>query len=355
MRIKNIKASRRPVDEAAKMFLGQPDAAADLFNLCFSKYTRQHGRILPQHLIRLDPAHYNVVFSKNGVYKSDNTHRDLLFQCQVPSGPGNFIYIGVELQTRYDRTMLERCGRYDLQFYIEQKNDIAGRGSRELVPIINIVLNLSCTPWRDGNILIQDPLKWPKELMALCPNYFINIYDITRLAEKSSQAACDEFRTVLNCYRYRNNKIKLRNILSKGIHDGILGINAAILINLCLKLKLKLIKDKEKIDMCKGWEEYTRDCEKRGEKRGIKIGEKTGEKRGIKIGEKTGEKRGIKIGEKTGEKRGKEQFCIEVVKAMLSERLPISSIIKVTGKKLAAIRKIAKENGLPIEAIANRV
>ena len=74
--------------------------------------------------------------------------------------------------------------------------------------------------------------------------------------------------------------------------------------------------------MCKGWEEYTRDCEKRGEKRGIKIGEKT------------------------GEKRGKEQFCIEVVKAMLSERLPISSIIKVTGKKLAAIRKIAKENNL---------
>ena len=66
--------------------------------------------------------------------------------------------------------------------------------------------------------------------------------------------------------------------------------------------------------MCKAWDEYTRDCEKRGEKRGIK--------------------------------RGKEKFCIGVVIAMLSERLPISSIIRVTGKSLAAIRKIAKENNL---------
>ena len=94
--------------------------------------------------------------------------------------------------------------------------------------------------------------------------------------------------------------------------------------------------------MCKAWEEYTRDCEKRGEKRGIKIGEKNGEKRGIMIGEINGERRGIKIGEKSG----KEKFCIEVVIAMLSERLPISSIVKVTGKKLADIRKIAEENNL---------
>ena len=72
MRIKNTKAPRRPVDEAAKMFLGQPNAAADLFSLCFSKYTKQHGRILPEHLTRLDPAHYNVVFNEKGVYKSDN-------------------------------------------------------------------------------------------------------------------------------------------------------------------------------------------------------------------------------------------------------------------------------------------
>ncbi|MBR6373555.1 MAG: Rpn family recombination-promoting nuclease/putative transposase [Victivallales bacterium] len=323
MSIKDIKASRRPVDEAAKVFFGQPDAAADLFTLCFSKYTKRHGRILPQHLIRLDPAHYNVVFKEKGVYKSDNSHRDLLFKCQLPSSPGNFIYIGVELQTRYDRTMLERCGRYDLQFYIEQKNDIAGRGSKELVPIINIVLNLSCTPWRDGNILIPTPRRWPNELMALYPNYFINIFDITKLAEKSSQVACDELRTVLNCYRYRNNKRKLRNILSKGIHDGILSVYAAILINLCLRLKLKLRKNKEKIDMCKAWEEYTRDCEKRGEKRGIKIG--------------------VKIGEEN-----KEKFCIGVVIAMLSERLPISSIVRVTGKSLASIRKIAKENALTI-------
>ena len=294
------------------MFLGQADVAADLFNLCFSKYAKRQSPILPQHLIRLDPAHYNVVSNENGVYKSDNSHRDLLFKCELPHSPGKFIYIGVELQTRHDKAMLERCGRYDLQFYIEQRNDIVGRGGKGLTPIINIVLNLICTPWTDGNVLIKNPEKWPKELMGLCPNYFINIFDITKLAEKSSLVACDEFRAVLNCYRYRNNKVKLHNILSKGMPNGVLSVNAAILINVCLRLKLKLTKDKEKIEMCKAWEEYTRDCIRKGE---------------------------IK---------GKEKSLIEVVKAMLSERLPIASIMKVTGKDYAAICKIAEENGLAI-------
>ena len=89
--------------------------------------------------------------------------------------------------------------------------------------------------------------------------------------------------------------------------------------------------------MCKAWDEYTRDCEKRGEKRGIKKGIKRGIKRGIK----KGIKRGIKIWEEN-----KDKFCIGLVIAMLSERLPISSIVRVTGKSLAAIRKIAKENNL---------
>ena len=66
---------------------------------------------------------------------------------------------------------------------------------------------------------------------------------------------------------------------------------------------------------CPAWEEYTRDCIRKGEIR--------------------------------GEIRGKKKSLIEVVKAMLSERLPIASIMKVTGKDYA-ICKIAEENGLVI-------
>jgi len=66
------------------MFLGQADVAADLLNLCLSKYAKGRLRILPGHLIRLDPAHYNVVFGKNGMCKSDAEAEGVLASARIP-------------------------------------------------------------------------------------------------------------------------------------------------------------------------------------------------------------------------------------------------------------------------------
>ena len=331
---------KRPVDAAAKLFIGQPDVSADLCNLCFSRYSNGINRILPQHLTRLDPSHYNVIMNDDGVIRTDNRFRDLLFKCSLPQCEGECIYIGMELQTRYDSTMLERCGRYDLQFYIEQKNDIAGRGGKEWKPIINIVLNLSCTHWEGSHSLFRNPEKWPKELMAFCPNYFVNVFDIISLAKKSAQVTCDEFRFVLNCFRYRRSKSKLDEIIKTGMPDGICSVNAAILVNVCLGLKLRLTEEAGKVNMCKAMQDYTLECEKRGEKIGEKRGKEIGEKRGKEIGEKRGKE--------IGEKIGREQTLMNIITLMLSKNMPVSDIRGFTGSTNTTIRKIAKEKGLAI-------
>ena len=111
---------RRPVDIASKMFFGQPIVAADVMNICIRKKIGK-GKILPEHLSRLDPAHYNVLVEKDGKIKSDNRYRDLLYKCKIPEEEEKYIYVGLELQTIKDRNMLERCWEYDLRFYPETR------------------------------------------------------------------------------------------------------------------------------------------------------------------------------------------------------------------------------------------
>ena len=72
--------------------------------------------------------------------------------------------------------------------------------------------------------------------------------------------------------------------------------------------------------MCKAMQDYTLECEKRGEKRGKEI----------------------------GEKRGREQTLMNIITLMLFKNMPLSDIRGFTGATNTAIRKIAKEKGLTI-------
>ena len=319
------RKNRRPVDMASKMFFGQPIVAADLINICIREKIGAR-KILPEHLTRLDPAHYNVLVEKEGRLKSDNRFRDLMFKCQLADDKTKFIYVGIELQTNKDGNMLERCWEYDLRFYIEQKNDIAGRGSRERIPIVNIVLYLGYDKWETRISLFKKPYDFPKGLLSMCPNYFINVFNMVDLARKSEMADSEEFRVVLNCYRFIKNMKRLEQIIRTGMPLGVYSINAAILINVCLRLKLKLKAENGRVDMCKAMDDLRKDWKKKGEK--------IGEKRGLEIGEK----RGVEIGEK--------KSLVKIVMKMLREGVPIHDITRFTGSTKAMIREIAASHNL---------
>ena len=214
----NIEDSkmRRPVSIASKMFIGQTIVAADVMNICIRDLIRK-GKILPEHLTRLDPAHYDVLVEKNGKIKSDNRYRDLLVKCKIPEEEGKYIYVGIELQTKKDSSMLERCWEYDLRFYIEQMHDIAVRGSYERITIVNIVLYLGYDKWNEKKSWFEMHNNFPKGVMSICPNYFINVFNMVDLARKSDVVDSEELRLVLNCYRFIKNRRKLETIIKTGM------------------------------------------------------------------------------------------------------------------------------------------
>ena len=321
---------RRPVDIASKMFFGQPLVAADIMNMCI-RHKIGKGKILPENLTRLDPAHYNVLVEKDGTIKSDNRYRDLLFKCKLPDEKGKYIYVGIELQTKKDGNMLERCWEYDLRFNIEQKYDIAGRGSQERIPIVNIVLYLGYDKWNDKMSLFKRPYHFPKEVLSICPNYFINVFNMVDLARKSDMADSEELRVVLNCYRFIKNRRKLETIVKTGMPLGVYSLNAAILINVCLRLKLKFKVENGRVDMCKAMDDWRKEIERKAEKRG--------EKRGKAIG---------KAAEKSAERRGRENTIISIVKRMLMGGFSIRDIAKYTGSSSTKVREIAAAQNLAL-------
>ena len=70
--------------------------------------------------------------------------------------------------------------------------------------------------------------------------------------------------------------------------------------------------------------------------------ERRGEKRGRKLGEEVGEKRGRKLGEKRGWNLGKQDDVLE----MLKDGVPFEKIAQYTKLSLEVIADIAKKNKL---------
>ena len=148
--------------------------------------------------------------------------------------------------------------------------------------------------------------------------------NITDLAKKADKMTCSNLRAVLNCFRYRNNTAKLRAALKNGMPNGIYPWDAAVLLNLCLGLKMTIKDGEEEIDMCRGIEKWVENATRKA----------------------------MKEGEKRGEKRGKIEGRIELLQSiilrMLSQARPVADIIAITGADIAIIHSVAKQNNLAI-------
>ncbi len=135
----------------------------------------------------------------------------------------------------------------------------------------------------------------------------------------------EELRVVLNCYRFIKNKKKLETIIKTGMPLGVYSLNAAILINVCLRLKLKLKVENGRVDMCKAMDDWRKEIERKAEKRG--------EKRGKAIGKS--------MADKSAKKQGKEIAIVRIVKKMLLGGVSIRDITRYTGTSSLKIREIA--------------
>ena len=302
---------RRPLDTASKMFFGRYDVAGDLFT---NGLFRGRYLVRPEYLTLLDPAHYRTTKKKDRPLSSDNSFNDLMFKLHIPEISKD-ICLALELQSREAPDMASRVMSYEARFAEEGRQKF-GNGIGTVMPVISTVLNLDTSPWRGSPLLYGDISSLPNSIQKLVNNYRLSIINITDLAKKADKMTCSNLRAVLNCFRYRNNAALLRAALKNGMPNGIYPWDAAVLLNLCLGLKMEIKDGEEEIDMCKGIEKWVESATRKAMKE--------------------------------GKKEGKEELLQSIILRMLSQARPVADIIAITGAKKAIISSVAKQNNLAL-------
>ena len=260
-------------DATAKNFFGRKDVMAAILD-----YLLYDGRdvVRESQLREVNDAYYSIVQTPDGKFKTDNRYRDKLFEYMEGE---SVISVGLELQTRDDRHMVERVMVYDSRRFAQLNAE------HRMHPIINVVLSFDRSrrshPCRlsdmfIGGNLLANGLSFDYGYISM------NIYD---MAEKIEMFPCAELQDVLYLFKTETNSERFVDALTTGKCGGCLSRDAALVFAVFLGLDLKIDNDMEKIDMCKAWRDIKKDERKIGRKQGFRHGRKTGLREGVAIGE----------------------------------------------------------------------
>ena len=291
-------------DGVAKNFFGRTNVMAAILD-----YLLYDGMdvVKESQLHVVNESYYEIEQMPDGRFRTDNRYRDKLFEY---SDGQNVISVGLELQSRNDRRMVERIMVYDARRFNELDDE------HRMHPIINIVLsfdsNRRSPPCKlsemtgDGN-----PLDGGRSFdYGYIP---LNIYD---MSEKTDMFPCDELQDVLYLFKTQTEGGNFMKVLSKGRCGGRLSRDAALVCAVFLGLDLKIVNGKECYDMCKAVREIKSDARRQGFRHGRKSGLRE------------------------GEARGKAETIKAIVTRLLKRRAPMPEICDITGASVDDIHEI---------------
>ncbi len=348
-------------DTAAKLFFKNKAIAADICNAFI-----YGAKVVDEKQLHEMPAElYKIKDLPVEGSETDNRFRDMVYMCSMYTDKmAGYMFLCFEAQSYVDWKMPARVMEYEARQYMIQCEEELFKRFKKILPVITIVLNLSCRKWNGpknlydmlGNI---DPI-----LKKYISNYKINILDPHSMNKKTLDKFCTELRTVLNCFRYMNNKKRLWESLLPNSGGGCrLSKHAAVLLNKYLDTDIE-IKDseEEEIDMCRGMQELKSEWYREGLRKGRLEGRLEGKQEGrqegrlegilegrqegILEGKQEGILEGILEGKKVGMLKGKQEEKREIVEKALALGLSMEIIRKITGlslKKIKEIRETSKQ------------
>ena len=304
-------------DVAAKNFFGRPDVLAELLDFAVfdGKAVMRQSRITD-----LCGEHLRIVRAEGGGYRTDNSYRDKLFECDLG---GKAIKIGVEYQSRNDRKMVPRMMKYNARLYSDMSDEGVVR------KVGNIVLSFdrnrksksSLLQMVGGQPCVYDRLFFDYGYISL------NIYDI---AEKLDMFPCGELNDVLYLFKcVKENRPFMADIAQSRLKRmRRMSRDAALVCEVFLGLKLEIADDAEVVDVCNEVRRFERECIKKGEMKGLN----KGLKKGREEGRQEGRKEGLIEGEMEAVKR--------IVKRLWKKSLGILEICDYTGASEETVREI---------------
>ena len=327
-------------DAPTVQYLKDNNIFADVFN-----YYMYNGEqvIKPDMLHEKDPKEITLLQGKNGKQISDTKYRDLLKYVTAKS-VGNIAYfiLGIEAQDKMHFVMPVRNMLYDSKNYDNQVESIAKRHKQniedkterstdvssdeylsgfystdKLTPVITLVIYFGSEKWTAPTTIhemldIDDP-----KILQYVPDYKINLITPESIPEEDFDKFQTEIRQVLKLIKHSKDK----DCISRAVHDNEyedVSKDTVNLLSAVLGINFKFDKRKERVNMCKAFEDLLEDAKAEG--------------------------RAEAISEAIDEERKKSSKAIEnIAIKSLKANIPSETVAQITNLPLEEILRLAEE------------
>ena len=277
-------------DAALKLYMNKNHRVADVFN-----YVLYDGRpvIQPENLRDLNTEELIVPYGKDGKItagKKTDRFRDVFkeFACKEDDKAA-YLILGFENQTEVNYAMPVKTLLYDAIHFAKQVDDIActhrakkdsaGHSGAEFLsgfyredrikPVITLTILFNAGAW-DGPVNLREMMTTqdPKILRYL-PDYSIHLIQPVTFSDNDFKKFRSDFADVMRFIKLSGNKKQMQDMLERderfrNIYKH-MNTDAAMVLNECAGLNMKIDKNTEVTDMCKAWDDMREECIETGE------------------------------------------------------------------------------------------
>ena len=266
---------KKSKDEALKDYISNNVIFSDIINFYLYK---GENVVKESDLKELDTTFVNTndeIFEKS---------RDLLKEVVIKYDNRNtYILVGIENQTKMDKQMISRVLLYDSLVYRKQfknknKNDI-------IKPVITIVIYYGKKKWNAPKSIHDMFKNIDYNILKYIPNYHLNIIEPFFMSDEEIESLKSDFKVLCDFIRKSDNSDGIKYLLDR---NYIISNETGRVINYITNSKLKLNEEEDKLDMCKGLDEFRQEALDEGLAKGKAEGKVENEKSNIKTMHKNG-------------------------------------------------------------------
>ena len=198
-------------------------------------------------------------------------YRDVLKSCVIKCGVGAcYVLLGIENQTNIHYAMPVRAMVYDALQYDKQVKRAAQKHKQSkdkserdeflsgftkedrLTPVITLVVYFGDQKWDAPRSVHQMfDQTYDEQLMSFVPDYKINLIEPAALSYEDLEKFTSDFGCVMQFLKEANDKQRMRELLAEGSSFENISTSAALVLNSCANMKIRINQNKETTDMCK--------------------------------------------------------------------------------------------------------
>ena len=271
---------KKSKDEALKNYMSNNTIFSDIVNF----YLYNGKKVIKESdLHELDTTFVNTnedIFEKS---------RDLFKEVVIKSDKNNtYILLGIENQTKIDKHMILRVLLYDSlayrkQFKNENKNAI-------IKPVITIVIYYGKKKWNAPKSIHEIFKNIDNYILKYIPNYHLNLIEPYFMSDDEIDSLNSDFQILCDFIRKSDSKEGIKYLMNRKYMPT---KETVSIINYITDSKLKFNEEEDKLDMCKGLDEFRKEALDEGKTEGLAEGIAEGKLEQEKINIKTMHKNGF--------------------------------------------------------------